>query len=356
MKKVLYFLGVLLCLWQCSKTTNAPANGREIEDVEGRRVMVPERVERIIGLNAGAMRFISYMRAIPHIVGVEDREHQAKRPYNLAFPEIKKIPIIGPQPGGDAELILKANPDVIFWSGYATAKGSAEELQKKVNIPVVAIKSGELGVENDQIFKTLRIMGKTMNKEQRAEDLIKYMELNMKELKERVKGGSEKDKPSVYVGGLSFNGSRGLGSTRVNFAPFLLTDAKNVVATLGYGADYTKPITIDLEKLIEWNPDYIFIDADGWRLAEKEIEKNKELYNTLKAFKNGNVHIIPRYINNATSYDYALIDAWYVAKTLYPDRFTDVDMEKKAVEILEKFYDKKINLKDFDVEFKQVKN
>lgn len=350
-----FILGLLL-INQCSDNHITKKSYRQIRDLEGREVAVPHKVEKIIAVNAGAMRFMSYMGAIPNIIGVEDKEHRARRPYNLAFPEIKNIPIIGPQHGGDAELMIKANPDVIFWSGYATSKGSAEELQNKIGIPVITIKSGELGVENDKIYETLRVIGKTLKKEKRAEELITYMEGSMKELRSRVEDIEEHKKPSVYVGGLSFNGSRGLASTRINFAPFQLVNAKNVIAELGYGADYTKPITIDLEKLIEWNPDYIFIDADGWILAEKEIQKNRELYQNLKAFKNGNVHIIPRYINNSTSYDYALIDAWYIAKILYPEQFRDIDMTQKSVEILEKFYDKKINLKDFDVSFQNLKS
>ncbi|MDO4763297.1 MAG: ABC transporter substrate-binding protein [Flavobacteriaceae bacterium] len=353
--RLLFWLLGFLLFAQCTKNNvENQRNSREVVDVEGRKVLVPENVERVIGVNAGAMRFLSYMSAIPNVVGVEEREHVASRPYNLAFPEIKTKAIIGPQPGGDEELILKAQPDVVFWSGYATSKGSAQGLQDKINIPTITLKSGELGVENDEIYNSLRVIGKTLKKEDRAEELISYIKQNMSELQERTKGVEEKNKPSVYVGGLSFNGSRGLGSTRANFAPFMLTNAKNVVANLDYGKGYTRAITIDLEKLIEWNPDYIFIDSDGWLLAQKEIGQNKSLYQTLKAFRNNQVYIIPRYINNSTSYDYAIIDAWYVGKVLYPERFKDIDIEEKSKEILEKFYNKKIDLKGFDLEFKQI--
>ena len=41
-------------------------------------------------------------------------------------------------------------------------------------------------------------------------------------------------------------------------------------------------------------------------------------------------------------------------KVLYPEKFKDIKIEEKATEILEKFYDKKINLNDFDLEFKQI--
>ncbi len=356
MKKINFYIILLSILFYgCLETTNSKQNNkRVITDLENRNVEISDDIKKIIGLNAGAMRYISYMGGIPYVVGVEDKEHTAKRPYNLAFPEIKQKGIIGPQPGGNEEQIMKVNPDIIFWAGYATSKGSSKKMQEKTGIPTLTIKSGELGVENDVIYNSLKIIGKVLKKENRAKELIAYMENNIKELKQRTKTISEKEKPSVYIGGLSFNGSRGLGSTRANFAPFQMVNAKNIIEKLNFDKTYTRTINIDIDQLIKWNPDYIFIDSDGWLLAKKEIEKNKTVYSTLKAFKNNNVYIIPRYINNSTSYDYAFIDAWYVGKILYPEKFKDINIEKKATEILEKFYNKKINLNNFDLEFKRI--
>jgi ABC-type Fe3+-hydroxamate transport system substrate-binding protein len=45
--------------------------------------------------------------------------------------------------GGDPELILQSSPDVILWT-FTTAK-AADDLQKRIGIPVVGIKSGDLG-------------------------------------------------------------------------------------------------------------------------------------------------------------------------------------------------------------------
>ena len=265
--KGLNFYAVLLALFSfygCSENAGSKqSDKRVITDLENRKVEITDDVKKIIGLNAGAMRYISYMGGIPYVVGVEDKEHVAKRPYNFAFPEIKQKAIIGPQPGGNEEQIMKANPDVIFWAGYATSKGSSEELQRKTGIPTLTIKSGELGVENDAIYNSIRVIGKVLKKESRAEELVAYMENNIKELEKRTKNILEKEKPSAYVGGLSFNGSRGLTSTRANFAPFQMVAAKNIVENLNFDKTYTKPISIDIEQLIKWNPDYIFIDSDG---------------------------------------------------------------------------------------------
>lgn len=353
MKK--YFLLIVLSLFmiQCKKQ-NSERNNETIAIVDalGREVLVPKKVEKIIGLNAGSMRFISYMESLPLVVGVEDREHIATRPYNLAFPEIKKIPIIGPQPGGDAELIVKANPDVIFMC--VPSNLSPDALQKKTGIPVVAIENGEFGTENEKVFQTLKIMGKILQKEDRAKKLIAYIEENINDLQRRTKDIPDESKPSVYVGGLSFSGPHGIGSTRANFTPFVLTNSKNVVSQLGEKALTNKPIMIDVEELIKWDPDYIFIDSEGWKLSKPEIQEGKPLHKILSAIKNDKVYLFPRYVNNHINYEYALIDSWLIGKTVYPEKFKDVDIDIKSKEILEMFYVKKVNLKDFDLVFKQI--
>ena len=70
------------------------------EDMLGRKVMVPEKVEKIVGLRAGALRLLVYMDAIDLIAGIEEIERRSYRPYLLAHPELKELPIIGPSMGG----------------------------------------------------------------------------------------------------------------------------------------------------------------------------------------------------------------------------------------------------------------
>lgn len=352
-KNTVLLLMILMAL-QCKKATKSTSKETiTIKDVLGRTVEVPKKVTKVIGVNAGSMRFLSYFDAIPNVVGIEETEKRATRPYNLAFPEIKKIPVIGPQPGGDAELIMKANPDVIFIT-VPSAKQKVKDLQKKTGIPVVAIENGELGTENDKIYNTINIVGKVLNKEERAKQLITFIQNEMSELQKRTSNISEDKKPTVYIGGLSYNGPHGIVSTRTDFTPFVLTNSKNVITGLENNKFKNKPIMVDIEKIIEWNPDYIFIDSEGWKMAKKEIQPSTPLYNTLKAIKNDNVYVVPRYINNSISYDYALIDSWCIAKTLYPNEFKNIDINKKTKEILEQFYVKKVKVNDFDIVYRQI--
>jgi iron complex transport system substrate-binding protein len=81
------------------------------------------------------------------------------------------------------------------------------------------------------------------------------------------------------------------------------------------------------------NPDVIFIDAGGLTLVSEDYRKKPEFYNALKAFQTRRVVILHPFNFYTTNIDTALTDAWVVGKILYPDRFKDIDLEKKANEI-----------------------
>ena len=77
---------------------------------------------------------------------VEDRMYIERnmdygRPYIYAYPELTDLPSIGPQFGGEPELILGQEPDVIFIT-YETEEG-ADELQELTGIPVIVLGYGE---------------------------------------------------------------------------------------------------------------------------------------------------------------------------------------------------------------------
>jgi len=115
------------------------------------------------------------------------------------------------------------------------------------------------------------------------------------------------------------------------FPPLIAVNAKNVVDVLN------KPgrVFIDKEKLLDWDPDIIFIDEFGLAFVKNDYDKNPDFYNSLSAFKNGNVYGILPINHYGTNIGTALANAYYIGKVLYPDRFSDIDPEKKADEIFE---------------------
>ena len=81
------------------------ASTRIITDALGRRVPVPEKVERVICSGSGCLRLLTYLQAQDKIVGVDDIEKRRRRldarPYALANPQFKTYPIFGEFRGHD---------------------------------------------------------------------------------------------------------------------------------------------------------------------------------------------------------------------------------------------------------------
>lgn len=181
----------------------------EITDSLGRKVIVPDNVERIVAVGPGALRIIVYLNSTDKVVGVEDFERTSPlgRPYILAHPELKELPSIGPGGPGklpNLEAILKLKPDVVF-STYID-KRTADNIQNKLNIPVVVLSYGTLkDFEDKSLFNSLELTGKILGKTDRALEVISFITNIQKELKERT---ADSKSPTAYVGGIGYRGAR----------------------------------------------------------------------------------------------------------------------------------------------------
>ncbi|MFP3908963.1 MAG: iron ABC transporter substrate-binding protein [Archaeoglobaceae archaeon] len=320
----------------CSQRSQAGGEGTiEITDMAGRTVEVPEEVDRVVGVGAGSLRLITYLNATHKVVGVEDFEKSDHlRPYIMAHPELTELPSIGPQHGGDAELIAAQDPDVIFWT--YTKAGDADNLQQKTGIPVVVLEYGRPHEEGRKTFyDALRLMGDIINKEDRAEELIQYMNSTIQDLNHRTKDISEEVKPAVYVGGVAHRGAHGIVSTEPAYAPFEYLDARNVAGGLGL-----EHAMVSREKLTQWNPDIIFVDRQGYSLVEKDLERAE--YHSLDALKDDKMYGILPYNYYTTNYATVVANAYYIGKVIYPESFSDIDPQKKANEIYTRFVGKPV--------------
>jgi iron complex transport system substrate-binding protein len=332
MKKI-----IAICLMLTGIAAIAAAETTDVTDMTGRRIAVPFDPAKIICIGPGALRLIVYLNAHEKVAGVEDMEklNPGGRPYWIAHPQLEKLPRIGP--GGpasinkkpDLEAVLSVHPDLIFMTQADISL--ANEVQKQLNIPIVMLTYGAFATFDEQIYDSLRLAGKILNRDKRAQDIIQFIESARNELQEKSKGFQESEKPGVFVGGIGFRGAFGLESTEKNYIPLKWANARNIVENLP--ASEASHIFLDKEKLLSLNPDVIFIDGGGLKLVVQDIAKKPEYYKALKAFQNKQVYTLLPFNFYTTNVETALADAYAIAKILYPQAFADIDPEKKADEI-----------------------
>ncbi len=357
MKKIFTFLLavlMLLSLVACGKAPqgdNTPKT-RTITDYKGRTVEIPEKVESIVCVGVGALRYTCYMDAEDLVVGVEDCEIKPviSRLYNYVnIEKFKDLPVMGTNGNPYPEEIIKLSPDVIVMSKSASVE--ADDLQNKTGTPVVVVPGSDTALDND-CYETIRILGELYNKKDRADELTAYLKGVEKDLQDRTKDIADADKPSVYVGGVSFKGHHGFEGTEAGYGPFALIGAKNLADTTGQKGAFN----IDLEQVLSWDPDVIFLDFNGMQFIKEDFAKNPGYYNALSAVKTGKVYSQISFRSNAANLETALADAYYAASVIYPEQFKDIDPVAKAGEIFEKLLGTNpyADLKEAGYEFRPI--
>ena len=334
MKRIILFslLAAMLCgLAACGGTDVDTANTRTITDGAGRQVQVPEKIQSIVCVGVGALRYSCYMDSADLVIGVEDYEAKIamSRLYNYVnFHKFENLPIIGTNGQPYTEEIINLAPDVIVMSKYASVE--ADDLQAKTGTPVVVVPGSDTTLDADA-YETIRILGQLYGKEDRAKELTDYLNSIKQDLDERTKDIPEEEKPAVYVGGVSFKGHHGFEGTEAGYGPFALIGAKNLADTTGQNGAFN----IDLEQVLSWDPDIIFVDFNGMDFIREDYARNPDYYNALTAVQEGKVYSQISFRSFASNLETALADAYYAACVIYPEQFRDVDPIAKAGEIFE---------------------
>jgi len=321
-----------------------------ITDGFGRSVEIPADPQKIVCSGSGCLRYIVYLGAQDMVVGVDSIEKKVQpqegRAYAITNPQFANLPLIGEYRGkDDPEKIIGIGPELIFKTGstgttYATSGPEADTLQNKTGIPVVAFPYGSLrtDAEKAEFYGALRLMGKTLGKDARAEELIAYINEVTADLERRTKDIPADQQKTVYIGGVSSAGAHGIISTEPAYPPFIWVHAKNIAT----GSD-TQHADISKEVIVSGDPEFLFIDVGTTQMdndgAIGELKTNPA-YASLKSVKNGNVYGVLPYNFYNTNYETVLADSYFIGKTLYPDQFSDIDPRVKADEIYTKFVGK----------------
>ena len=357
MKKVIaLILTVVTCfglLAGCGAGEGKAQNTRTITDGAGRQVEVSEKVESIICVGVGALRYTCYVGAQDLVCAVEDCEKEPviSRLYNYVnIEKFRELPVIGTNGNPFPEEIIKAAPDVIVMSAYASVE--ADDLQAKTDTPVVVVPGSDTTLDA-AAYETIRILGELTGMETRANELTQYLQGIQKDLDDRTKDIPESEKPSVYVGGVSFKGHHGFEGTEAGYGPFALIHAKNLADTTGQAGAFN----IDLEQVLSWDPEILFVDFNGMALINEDYAKNPDYYNALTAVQEGKVYSQISFRSNASNLETALADAYYAACVMYPEQFRDVDPVAKAEEIFETLLGVSpyADLKEAGYEFRPIK-
>jgi len=343
-KKTLLASGIsLLLLVACICTAGAADGSRIVEDAAQRRVTLPRTVDRILCSGPGALRLITYLQCQDRIIGVDGIEKRHRefdsRPYALANPQLKTYPLFGEFRGHDnPELIMGLSPlpQVIFKT-FHTMGYDPDELQARTGIPVVVLNHGNLGNQRRQLFDSLDLAGRVLGEEKRATQVISFFTNQIADLERRTTDLPQSEQSDCFVGGIASKGPHGFLSTEPGYPPFGFVNAVNAAAPPGGRGNSLSHSTVSKEKLIQWDPDILFLDLSTLQMGERaggfyEL-RTDPVFKALGAVESGRVFGLLPYNGYAQNYGSILANAWFIGKLLHDQRFADIDPGAKADEI-----------------------
>ena len=338
--KIKIFIVVVLALIfsACVQQNENTAETRTITDVWGREIEIPVEVESIITLGSGAPRIAAYLDVMDMLVGSEAYIEQGVFPlrdYNPVHHEwLMSLPFVGAGGGagnnnGFPEEIIIAAPDVIV---AAFDLEAADELQAQTGIPVVSVRH-VTGLAHESFYEATRVFAEVVGTQERAEMLLSYIDALKADLHRRTYNVPESDKLRAYAGAVTWNGRRGITGTYSVFGIFDAINAYNVAYTPGLDGFFEA----DMESIVMWNPDVIFLDPGNMDLVNDEYRINPEFFNALRAVQEGRVYTLPAFNNAGTNITYAFMNTYFAGIVLFPEQFADIDIAQKSAEILTTF-------------------
>ena len=326
-----------------------------VTDMIGRELTVtPGSYTRVVCIGAGALRMYSYIGDVALLCGVEDIDNltleerpkmfdSVARPYVLAYGDVfSTLPscgVGGPNAqAAEAEKILSCNPDIVI-SEYEDVE-KEDALQEQLGVPVVTLKAGPNGVFDDAFGQSMTLLGQIFGEEEKAKKLVSFISAETAEIAERTANVADEDKPGVYVCGLGNWGTTNHLMTSQTYASFEVANIRNVVTDLG--ANGVQPIEEEKFVALGADMDIIVMDAAAVKNIKPLYQEDPTMFDSCKAWQTGEVYLEMAYNAYYTNYEIALINTWFIAKSVYPDLFADVDITAKTNEITSAFLGKEL--------------
>ena len=312
--------------------------------VPGEAVTVSKPVKRIVVEYMDTAELVRILNEKDKIVGVTSCITENKN----QFPELSKLPWVGKTYSGtpDYEAVLSLNPDVYLEFGK---RSYYKEKLPGVAVIYLGIKSSDLSnPEGSGLTDGVRKLGYILDRKDEAEEYVKWRIDWMNEIKSRTERILEDERPRICMGGRLKTESSAVKvyAKADSFAQMgILAGGKNIAEDLPEFVQHISGTMVDLEWLIEQNPEFIFVHEAstpyGYDMDDPEtrLEGIRDMYMNspvlanVAAVKTGNVYILNGiFRNDATG---GIVGAAYIAKLFYPDLFADLDPEAIHQEYLD---------------------
>lgn len=333
-------IGALLLISPLAAVAN-----RVVTDQLGRQVTIPDRVDRVVVLQHQTLNLLVQMNATDKIVGIlANWKQQLGDHYVRLVPELEHKAMLGDLTQVDTESLVALHPQVVFVTNYAPRE--MIDSISKLGLAVIAISlrhdsagekakmnpsmADEEKAYNEGLKEGITLIGEVVNKQPQAKALIDATFASRKMVSERLNAIPESKRVHAYMANPELTT---YGSGKYTGLMMSHAGALNVAASTIQGFKQ-----VAMEQVIVWNPQVIFVQ-DRYPKVVDEINSSPE-WQVIDAVKNHRVYLMPEY---AKAWGYPMPEAMgigelWMAKKLYPEKFSDIDMQKVADDWYQRFY------------------
>lgn len=240
------------------------------------------------------------------------------------------------------EQIVAHRPDLVIVRDFMYKRLGAP--LTKLGIPVLS-----LNLESPAAFtRDIRILGKILNQQDRAEEIVSIYDERLTSLKEKTDSLSQNDKPRVLMLYYSMRGN----DSAFNIPPENWIQTYQVKVAGGAPVWTDSNIgkgwkTVNFEQIAAWDPDTIVITS--FHSAPESFFENiihSDKWQKLRATKQDRVYAFPSDFYSWAQPDVRwILGAQWLAKILQPEIFDNLDMTAEV----RSFYRDMYNISESDI-------
>lgn len=311
-------------------------NAKTITDIEGRKVDLPDNVEKVFG-SSPPMTYLLYTLNSSKMIGLNFKAQNANNSADdvLLDKTFLTLPIIGSFHGGgqgiNLENLMAKNPQlVLVWQDDMMVLNVRKEIEK-TKIPYIMVPFREV----TDMPTGIRLVGDAIGESKRAERLSSYAQNMISEVDKSVK---KEPKTRYYyaegLDGLSTECDKSFHVQAFNFA-----GGDNVHKCRQSGVLGLEKISF--ETILAYDPDVIIVQNQS--VYDDLI--NDPMWKSLRAVKSGRIHLVPikpfNWVDRPPSFMRVLGIQWAASK-LHPNVYKP-NLTKRTKEFFDLFLRVKID-------------
>lgn len=316
MKKIFF---IVCLIYNFFMTTLFALSTIEFIDSVNRKIEVPKKIERIVpsGYNTQIIlagfspeMMVSISKEVPKKVLQKIPTYPNNLPITGQF--------YGKTSNFNKEELINLQPDIIIDIGEKKKNivNDLNEISKSTDIPVVFI---EFNLKN--ITTIYDLLGKLLNKEEKAKEINNFLTKNLNMISDGLAKIPLEDRLSfIQVGGKSFS----IDPANSSHTEAIETAGGINKAKIGNSNKKSRTENLNIEEIITWDPDIIFVKDK----ASYEAILEDSRWSNLKALKNKKIFLIPEnpynYVTSPPSIN-KIMGVFWAAQIMYPQIF-DYDL------------------------------